>query len=416
MMSRNGGNRGASDTGFRPYSAGVASLRGVPQKRGMRSHNVPTSLDRYIFRQLFWGLIAVTAGLTSLIWLTQSLRFIELVVNRGLSMLVFMQLTGLLIPSFIAVILPITTYVVIQFIYQRLAGDREVTVMRAAGLSPFALARPALAVAVLAMIAGYWLNLSMVPSTLKSFREFQWEIRNKVAAFLLQEGVFTSISDKLVVYIRTRTPDGSLRGILVDDARDPAVHSTILAESGQLIEGNHGPRVLMFNGSRQEIDHQTGRLNILTFSENELDLADASDREAERPADMSEVGISELLHPHPAFDRDIPKWIAEGHKRLAGPLASISYALLALVSVLTGSFQRHGGFLRPFVSVLAVVLLVALGLTIDGLAARDNALIPLIWARAVLPGIGCAIALFAPMSWPSRRTASSEPPLEAAAE
>jgi lipopolysaccharide export system permease protein len=384
----------------------------------MRSPNVPTSLDRYIFRQLFWGLIAITAGLTSLIWLTQSLRFIELVVNRGLSMLVFMQLTGLLIPSFIAVILPITTYVVIQFIYQRLAGDREVTVMRAAGLSPFALARPALALALLATIAGYWLNLSVVPSTLKSFREFQWEIRNKVAAFLLQEGVFTSISDKLVVYIRTRTPDGSLRGILVDDARDPAVHSTILAESGQLIEGNNGsPRVLMFNGSRQEIDHQTGRLNILTFTENELDLADATDREAERPADMSEVSTGQLLHPHPAFDRDIPKWIAEGHKRLAGPLASISYALCALVSVLTGSFQRHGGFLRPFVSVLAVVLLVALGLTIDGLAARDNTLIPLMWARTVLPGVGCAIALFAPVSWPLRRSRpQSETPVEAAAE
>ena len=88
----------------------------------MRFHNVPTRLDRYIFRQLFWGLIAVTTGLTALIWLTQSLRFIELVVNRGLSMLVFMQLTGLLIPSFIAVILPITTYVVIQFMYNRLSG------------------------------------------------------------------------------------------------------------------------------------------------------------------------------------------------------------------------------------------------------------------------------------------------------
>ena len=72
----------------------------------------------------------------ALIWLTQSLRFVELVVNRGLSLRVFLQLTGLLIPNFVAVILPITTFVVVQFIYQRLAGDRELTVMRAAGLSP----------------------------------------------------------------------------------------------------------------------------------------------------------------------------------------------------------------------------------------------------------------------------------------
>jgi lipopolysaccharide export system permease protein len=374
----------------------------------MRFPPTPTRLDRYIFRQLFWSLIAVTAGLTALIWLTQSLRFVELVVNRGLSLLVFMRLTGLLIPSFIAVILPITTYVVIQFIYQRLAGDREVTVMRAAGLSPFALARPALAVALVATIVGYWLNIEVVPVTLASFREFQWEIRNKVAAFLLQEGVFTPISDKLVVYVRTRSTDGSLHGILVDDARDPAVHATILAESGQLMEGTNGPRVLLLNGSRQEIDHQTGRLNMLTFTENELELADATSSEGERPADMSEVGIGQLLNPRLALPRDVPKWIAEAHKRLSGPLASISYAFVALVSVLTGAFQRHAGFIRPLVSVFVVVLLVALGLTIDGLAARDNALIPLIWARAVLPAVICAVVLFVPLRWTGRVPAPPE--------
>ena len=367
----------------------------------------PTRLDRYIFRQLFWALIAVTCGLTALIWLTQSLRFVELVVNCGLSLLVFMRLTGLLIPSFIAVILPITTYVVIQFIYQRLAGDREVTVMRAAGLSPFALARPALAVGLVATVACYWLNLYAVPSTLASFREFQWEIRNKVAAFLLQEGVFTSISEKLVVYVRSRATDGSLHGILVDDARDPMVHATILAELGQLLEGRTGPRVLLLNGSRQEIDHQTGRLDMLTFSENEIDLADAAGSDDARPPDMSEVGIDELLNAHLALPRDVPKWVAEAHKRLAGPLASISYALVALVSVLTGAFQRHGGFLRPLMSVFVVVLLVAMGLTVDGLAARDNALIPLIWARTVLPGIVCAVMLFVPTPWWKRTPGAS---------
>ena len=109
----------------------------------MRSGKPVTQIDRYIFRQLAFALIAVTGGLAALIWLTQSLRFVELVVNRGLSLRVFVQLTRLLIPSFVAVILPITRFVVVHFIYQRLAGDREMTVLRAAGLSPAALARPA---------------------------------------------------------------------------------------------------------------------------------------------------------------------------------------------------------------------------------------------------------------------------------
>jgi lipopolysaccharide export system permease protein len=132
---------------------------------------------------------------------------------------VFLQLTSLMIPGFVAVILPITTFVVVQFIYQRLAGDRELTVMRAAGLSPWALARPALMLGVLVMALCYVFNLWIVPASMEDFRAYQFEIRNRVAAFLLQEGVFTPISDQLMVYVRSRDTDGTLHGILVEDER-----------------------------------------------------------------------------------------------------------------------------------------------------------------------------------------------------
>jgi lipopolysaccharide export system permease protein len=369
----------------------------------MRAGKLVTRLDRYIFRQLLVALIAVTGGLTALVWLIQSLRFVELVVNHGLSLLVFVELTGLLVPSFVAVILPITTFVVVQFVYQRLAGDREITVMRAAGLSPLALSRPALALAVLAAICGYALNLWIVPDSLTSFREFQWEIRNRMAAFLLQEGVFTQISDDLTVYVRSRDPDGTLHGILVDDGRDKAAHATILAESGRLTEGPNGPRVLLINGSRQEIDHQTGRLNVLTFGQNELDLSDNQANSNERLRDMTEVSLGELLHPHPVFAHDIPRWIAEGHKRLASPLTAISYAFVALYAVLSGTFRRHGSFVRPLVSVMAMVALLAFGLAMENLAARDNAMLPMIWLHAVAPGVISGWLLLGPQWRQSRR-------------
>lgn len=368
----------------------------------MRFGKVGTRLDIYIFRQVLFALVVATGGLTALVWLTQSLRFVDLVVNRGLSFFVFMHLTGLLIPSFIAVILPITTYVVIQFVYQRMATDRELTVMRAAGLSPWALARPALMVAVLATVIGYVLSVWAVPASLNDFRQFQWEIRNRLAAFLLQDGVFTPLSDKLTVYIRSRDPDGTLHGILVDDARDPTAHATILAERGRLIEGPDGPRVLLVDGSRQEIDRQTGRLDVLTFKQNEIDLAEATKDEATRPADMSEVPLRDLFDPHPAFARDRPKWIAEGHKRLTTPLTTLSYAMVGLFSALGGMFRRHGGVVRPLVTVGSMVLLLAFGLAFGSLGARDNSMLFLMWLHALVPGIVCAWLLFGPSIRPFR--------------
>lgn len=366
----------------------------LPQNVGMRSGKLVHRLDIYIFRQVMVALVATTAGLTALIWLTQSLRFVDLVVNRGLSLLVFLRLTSLLIPSFIAVILPITTYVVIQFVYQRLATDRELTVMRAAGLSPWTLARPALAAALLATLLGYGLNLWAVPASLSDFRQFQWEIRNRLAAFLLQDGVFTPLSDKLTVYVRSRDPDATLRGIMVDDARDPSAHATILAERGRLVDGPSGPRVVLLDGSRQEIDHQTGRLNMLTFKQNEIDLAGATKDDAARPPDMSEVPLGSLLDPHPYLERDRSKWEAEGHKRLTAPLTTLSYAMVGLLSALGGMFRRHGGMLRPLATVCFMVLLLASGLAFGTLAARDNGLLVLVWLHAIAPGMACAFLLF----------------------
>ena len=364
----------------------------------------PSQLDRYILRQLGAALLAVTGGLVALIWLTQSLRFVELVVNRGLSIGVFLELTGLLVPNFIAVILPITTFVVVQFVYQRLSGDRELTVMRAAGLSPIGLARPALALVAIVLGVTWWLNIWVVPVSYTAFREYQFEIRNRMAAFLLQEGVFTPVSDDLTVYIRSRDRDGTLRGILVEDARQKNSRATILAESGRLVNGAAGPRVLLQNGSRQEIDRTNGRLNVLTFAENSLDLASSSKGGETRYRDSAEMSLTELMNPESALNaRDVGKLLVEAHRRLSSPLTAASFAMVGLFSVLAGAFSRHGNVLRPLLAVLSVVALLAIGLAVQNLAARQPVLIPLIWLHAILPGVVCAALLFGPS--PNLRTA-----------
>ncbi|RAI59414.1 LPS export ABC transporter permease LptF [Roseicella frigidaeris] len=364
-----------------------------------------TRLDRYIFRQLSVALLAVTIGLAALVWLTQSLRFIELVLDRGLSFMVFIELTGLLLPSFFAVILPITTFVVTLFVYVRLAADRELVVMRAAGLSQWRLARPALALAGLAALLCYGLNLWLVPSSQAAFRAWQYEIRNQLAAILVQEGVFSSVGDDLTVYARYRDPDGTLRGILIHDARERGAPVTILAEAGRITPGPNGPRVTLENGERQQVERvpppagappgtpATTRLSVLSFSENSVDLARTSrgaTAEADRYRNAQERTIDELLHPDPADhvpDRDLRRFRAEAHQRLASPLNAIGFGLVALATALTGQFRRHGGGLRLFTGIMVVVGLLAIGLMTGNLAARQNVMIPLIWVNALVPGL-----------------------------
>ncbi len=147
-------------------------------------------------------MVLVTASLTCVIWLLQSLRFVEMIVNRGLTVGDFIYLTILLLPNFLSIILPIALFTVIVFTYAKLVTDRELVVMRAAGVSQHALAKPALFLAFIVVAAGYGLNLYLLPLSSQTFHELRWDMRYNYSNVLLKEGAFNTLSAGVTVYVR----------------------------------------------------------------------------------------------------------------------------------------------------------------------------------------------------------------------
>ena len=87
-------------------------------------------------------------SLTSVIWITQALRDIDLMTSRGQTVLVFLGITGLIIPMLVLVIAPIALMIAVMHVLGRLSNDSELIVMNSAGMSPWLLFRPFLAMAV----------------------------------------------------------------------------------------------------------------------------------------------------------------------------------------------------------------------------------------------------------------------------
>src|ERR1700752_2958299 len=90
-------------------------------------------LDRSILRPCFGVLVFVNAALSAAIWLAQSLRLIDLIVNRGLSIEIFLYLAALILPRFLDIVLPIGVFIAVLFTFNRLTGESELVVMRSAG-------------------------------------------------------------------------------------------------------------------------------------------------------------------------------------------------------------------------------------------------------------------------------------------
>jgi lipopolysaccharide export system permease protein len=97
-----------------------------------------------------------------------------------------------------------------------------------------------------------------------------------------------------------------------------------------------------------------------------------------------------LLDPDPAEalrPRELRRFRAEAHQRMASPITALSFALVGLAVALTGQFRRHGGGIGVVLGIGIMVALLALGLTISNAAARRDGLIWLIWLHAILPGV-----------------------------
>lgn len=366
-----------------------------------------TAFNRYVFRQLLVGLILVTAGLTCVIWLSQSLRFVEMIINRGLSVGTFVYFTGLLLPNFLSIILPITLFTIVVFTYNRLINDRELVIMEGAGLSGPALARPALVIAGAIVVVGYGLSLYLVPETYRMFRELQWEIRYDYSHILLQEGTFNNVSPGLTIYIRERSAEGQLLGVFAHDSRNEANPFTLMAERGVMVDSEQGARVVLFKGSRQNIDKKTGQLSVLTFDEHTFNIKTQKEQGVTRYREARERPLSELFdleNQKYVSPRDYGRFTVEAHKRLVTPFYALGYALVGLACLLSGGFGRRAQTRRVTLAIACVVALQGAALGLENLAARNLDLVPLLYLHAVLPIIAGYWLMVRP---PRRRRVSS---------
>ena len=333
-------------------------------------------------------MLFVSIALTCVLWLTQSLRFVEMIVNKGLSIGAFLKLTMLLMPGFLVVIIPISLFAVVLFTYNKLIADRELVVLRAAGLSHLALAYPAVILGLASTVLGYALSCWVIPVTVRDFHEMQWTIRNDISNVLLQEGVFNKFGDGLTIYVRSRTPAGELLGLLVHDNRTPNRAVTLMAEKGALVYTETGPRVLMINGNRQEVTPGTGKLSLLYFDSYTVDFATATGAKTDR---FREVGTSEYR-----------RFKVELHSRLTTPLYNLGFPLLAACILLTGGFDRRGQSNQVLSAIGLMVAVQAVALATSNLATGNLALVPVIYIAAIIP-IGFGLWVLARPPWPRRR-------------
>ena len=348
-------------------------------------------INLYIFKQLALMTFFITTILTTAIALTQSLRFIDIVLNRGFPISIFFQMILFLIPDLISIILPISTLIALLFTYNRFFVDSELIVMRSSGFSNNSLAMPAFSFALIVSLFLYGLNLYFLPLSFQHFRTIEHHVRNNITSYLIQPGEFNTFKG-ITVFAKERKRNGELKGLMIYDARLKNEPFTLIAERGLVTENAEGLNILMLNDNRQSTDTKTGKLNLLVFDSYAIDLTMGDVQNIKPRQKPYERYLRDLLNPDPAVEspRMIKKFYTEAHKRLIIPLTVFCFTGISLGLFLTGDYNRRGRSKKISLIVIICLLLQILIMALINLSERSHLVIVIAYILIVL----CIIVSF----------------------
>ncbi len=348
-------------------------------------------IERYLFRTTAAVFLSGLVVLTGIIWITQALRQIDLLTSKGQTILIFLMMTGLAVPSLVAIIAPVALFGGVLYTLNKLNGDSELVVMAASGISPARLLRPIALLSGMVFLVVAGLHIQVLPWSFGAIERLTTFVHADFIANFARPGAFTQLESGFVFDFRERAPDGALRGVFMQDWRDPSHITTYIAEAGKTVDRNGASYLQLTKGVLLR-PQTSGDSAIVTFDDYTIDLSQFM-RAVSSIKKPREQSTFQLLRTD-AGDRSDSS--LAGHvrsellDRLASPLYALVAGLIAFAALGEPRTTRQGRGLAIGGAICAFFVARTLGIAATTLVVGDPSAAVFVWA---IPIGACIVAL-----------------------
>ncbi len=345
--------------------------------------------NRYTFKNLAVASVFITVTLSAVILLTQSLKFLELIIESGADAGTFWVLTFLALPRFLEILVPIAVMIAVVFVYAGMAENSELVILRTTGFSPLSIARPALFLGALVTLFLWFIMMWAAPKSLASMQQVREIVKSQFSAGLLREGVFNRLGKDITVYVQNRKNTGEISGVMIyNQSEKSSFPTTILAKRGLITQQNSGYQVIVYEGSRQAYDSESGVLQRLDFERYTVDLP-LSEEVRDRWQEPDERTIFELLNPDLELARDADnarEFMLEIHRRVTAPLLVMVFVLIVTSALISGPIKRGGYIVRLVSVIISCMAIQGLFIAAYNIARQSDFGIVMLYLVIFVPG------------------------------
>ena len=354
--------------------------------------------DRYLFAQMMRTTIAVSITLVGIMWLFQTIRILEVVINRGAPISEFLLMSVTVIPLWLTIAVPIGAFVAVTWVFHRAVADRELLVMQASGRSALQLARAPIGLGILLTVMLVVNSTILLPTSFGIYKQVQFKVRNSIPTVMLQDDVFIDVVDGMTMLIGEKFDNGMARDVFIHDERTAGKIITLTARVGKFVERDGLPAVLLQDGERMELGSDEEAGAKLLFDTHTVTIAPQGRKEAARMSiDMNEDSIANLLDPAKAPSPDyVNQRRAEGHYRIVSPVLALVLVLTASCGVLYGQVRRSSWSRRMTMTFCAGMLCIAAVISARSLVTAIPVAVPLLYASVIIPGLVMLMMIIVP--------------------
>lgn len=314
------------------------------------------ALDRYIFKTCFQSFLIILVSLTGVIWVTQILRQVDLITSQGQTILVFLSITSLIIPSLMLILAPIAMLIAVLNTLVKLNNDSELVVFSAAGVSAGRLFRPFILLAAVVSALVLFIGAYLSPRLQRELVRQVSHVRADLVGNIIRPGTFSSIENGLTFHIREKRNDSEFSGILIDDFRNKDQRITVIAEQGYIVQDGRGTFLVMKDGWVHRRRSKDRDPTFVQFDRYPFDLSPYTVG-GKVTYGLRERYLWDLAFPDPndPLLKSAPgQFRAELHDRLIAPLYPFAFVVIAFAFLCIPRTTRQGGVLAIIVVCVSV--------------------------------------------------------------
>jgi len=260
-------------------------------------------LSRYLLKLHAGPFLFALGALTSLMLLNQIAKRFGDLVGKGLPWSVIIEVFALSIPFIVAMTLPMAVLVAVLYVLSRLAGDSEVTALRAGGISLGRVLRPLLLAGLGVAAVAFLFSDHILPRSNHRLRTLYGDIARKKPTFSLKEQVVNEVQ-RSRLFLRAAEIDPAtyaLHDVTIYDLGEQDRKRVIYADSGYLAltPDQEDAHLTLFSGVMHEFDRSDPKMFQQVGFRRDLVRIEGVGNELRRTLDDSykgdrEMGICEM--------------------------------------------------------------------------------------------------------------------------